>query len=345
MKLLLATCTSTLPIGVPTVIKLMPLGDIAASDGRKWKLTDAEAVVAASAAEIDLVIDYDHQTDFTQKNGQPAPAAGWITKLDARADGIYGQVEWTEKAKAHLEGKEFRYLSPTFYHDKAGNVRRIVRAALTNNPAIHELPALAKAQDKGTQTMDEEQYLALCQALGLPEGTAVDKVLAAAKALKAGEAAAGATSETVKAVCSALDLGEDAKAEDITSAIAGLKDEGEVDKTKFVALAAYNDLAGKFDALSKQVTGDKAAAAVEKAMAAGKVAPAQKDWAVAFANKDLQGFEDFLKTQPVIVSPDSALKGEAPAKASALDAEQKALCSSMGISEEDFLKTLNEEAA
>ncbi|MBF0249956.1 MAG: phage protease [Alphaproteobacteria bacterium] len=345
MKLKLATCTSTLPDGAPTVIKLIPMGDIVAADGRKWTLTDAEAVVAASAAGIDLVIDYGHQTDLAQKNGQPAPAAGWISKLEARADGIYGQVEWTEKAKAHLEGKEYRYLSPTFYHDKAGNVLRIVRAALTNNPAIHELPALAEAQDEGNQIMDEEQFLALCQALGLPEDTAVDKVIAAAKALKAGEAAAGADGETVKAVCSALDLGDNAKAEDITQAITGLKDGAQPDPKEFVSMASYRDLSGQLDALQKQVNGDKAADAVEKAMASGKVTPAQKSWALSFASKDLKGFNEFLETQPVIVAPGSAMSGDTPAKASALDAEQKALCSAMGISEDDFLNTMNEGTA
>ncbi|MCW9034568.1 MAG: phage protease [Rhodospirillales bacterium] len=125
-------------------VHLMPLGHIKANDGRKWVNNNPEAVVKASAAEIDLVIDYEHQTDYSAKNGQPAPAAGWIKAMEVRKDGIWGQVEWTDKARTQLENKEYRYLSPTFIHNRNGEVLRIGRAALTNSPAIHELHALAK---------------------------------------------------------------------------------------------------------------------------------------------------------------------------------------------------------
>ncbi|MFO0274190.1 MAG: phage protease, partial [Betaproteobacteria bacterium] len=53
----------------PSAIKLLPLGEIAARDGRRWRIPDraaAEAVLSATRAwhgATDAVIDYDHQTD------------------------------------------------------------------------------------------------------------------------------------------------------------------------------------------------------------------------------------------------------------------------------------------
>ena len=127
---------------------LMPVGELNARDGRRWRLDDAEAVMEASrrrAGAADLVFDYGHQTDYSKENGQPAPAAGWIRELQARAGAIWDRVEWTERARAMLKAREFRYVSPTFLHTPAGVVTEVVRAALVNNPAL-DLPALATTE-------------------------------------------------------------------------------------------------------------------------------------------------------------------------------------------------------
>jgi len=43
-----------------------------------------------AAAAVDYVIDYHHQTLLAEKNGQPAPAAGWFDALEWReGDGLY----------------------------------------------------------------------------------------------------------------------------------------------------------------------------------------------------------------------------------------------------------------
>jgi phage I-like protein len=62
---------------------------------------------------------------------------------------IFARVEWTAEAAEAVKGKKYRYVSPVFEHAKDGSVERILRAALTNNPALIELPALAHAR---TQT-------------------------------------------------------------------------------------------------------------------------------------------------------------------------------------------------
>jgi len=328
---------------------LMPSGDINADDGRKFKNANTADVVKASAAKIDLVIDYEHQTDYAKQNGQPAPAAGWIKELAARADGIWGRVEWTDKAKAYLAAKEFRYLSPTFLHDKAGNVQRILRAALLNSPAIHELPALAKSQQTGTDPMDVEQYLALCQALGLAEGTAVDAVI---KTAKAAQTVATEAADTTAALCSSLDLDQNASVEDVTAAVTSLKatatataidNGGTPDPAQFVSMAAFQEQSGALKTLQDTIAAATANDVVEKAMAAGKVTPANRDWALALARTDPGSFDDFVKNAPVIIAPGTATpSGDITAKATALDADEKSMCAAMSISEEQFLATKNE---
>ena len=341
-----ATCSIKLPEGIAKWIQLIPAGNIQAVDGRKWINDNLEAVIETSMAGVDLVIDYEHQTDYAKENGKPAPAAGWIKKLEARADSIWGMVEWTEKAKAHFGDKEYRYLSPTFYHTKDGHVTRIVRAALTNNPAIHELPALANNQPNGELKKMEAFLKALASALGLAADADQETVTAAIMEMTASKSTA--TSELTTAICSALEIDEGANIEVITAAISGLKaakasadESGEPDPAKFVSMAAYEETSTQLKNLQETVSGDKAETAVEKAMAEGKLAPAQKDWAISFAAKDPDGFNKFIEGQPVVVDPNAEEAGKTPALATKLNDEQKAICSATGVSEEAFLKTLN----
>lgn len=100
----------------PQWVQLLPVGKFSASDGRgPWFVNNPEQVISNTlkrAGSKKIPVDYDHQIDNATKNGQPAIAAGWITQLEARDDGIWGLVEWTDKASAHLAAKEYRYLSP-----------------------------------------------------------------------------------------------------------------------------------------------------------------------------------------------------------------------------------------
>jgi len=146
-------------------VHLLPMGQFSASDGRgPWLVDNAEQVITNTlerAGSRKIPIDYDHQIDRSAQNGQPAIAAGWITQLQERDDGIWGLAEWTDKASAHLAAKEYRYLSPVIHYDASGKVTRISRAALVNNPAL-ELTALASEQaanlqEELTDTQDKLQ--------------------------------------------------------------------------------------------------------------------------------------------------------------------------------------------
>ena len=76
--------------GAVPELHLLPDGEFkpqAAEDAREMPKSGtyrmnaqiAEKVIALASASVnDLPIDYEHQTQQAAKNGQPAPAAGWM---------------------------------------------------------------------------------------------------------------------------------------------------------------------------------------------------------------------------------------------------------------------------
>jgi phage I-like protein len=72
-------------------------------------------------------------------------AAGWIDKLAYVSGlGLFVKVTWTEAARQHIQSGEYRFVSPLFGFDlKTGAVRYLINAALTNNPALDGMAAVA----------------------------------------------------------------------------------------------------------------------------------------------------------------------------------------------------------
>lgn len=349
-----AALLGELAAGAPEWVQLLPLGEIRAVDGRAWRNADPAAVVKATlAAGRDLPIDYDHATDFGKASGAPAPAAGWIKKVELRADGIWGRVEWTERAKAALSAREWRFISPVFNFDKSTLVvQRILRAGLTNDPAIAELAAVATIQRNG-ETMTPELRATLAKILGLPEtASEQDIATAAAKAKSIAQtetaiasAAATAAAAIIAPVAKALGLAETAKPDELVAAATTLAAAAKnPDPAKFAPIAVVAELQGRVGALEQGNAEAKATAAVEKAMKDGKLTPAMKEWGLALAKSDMKAFEDFVGKAPTIVAGGRAVEG-APGDAGPLTPEEKAVCRNLGLSEEAYLKTKKEEAA
>ena len=320
--------------GAEKQVLLLPAGRIEARDGRKWHNPDPADVVRrtlARAGETELVVDYEHQTDLAAGNGQAAPAAGWITDVTATADGIRATIRWTEKALAHIQAKEYRYLSPTFVHDKSGRVQVILRAALTNSPAL-DLPALATSN--GELTMNEK-LLKLLALFGLTEEKADDDAALDAAYAKAEELQAAGGDMT--AVAQALGLAEDANQEAIVAECKSLKEGGEPDPAKFVSIDQFQEVSGQLKTLQDERTEDKATAAVDEGITAGKVSPAQRDWALTYAKSDLAGFTSYLAAAPVIVAPGAANRPNTNVDPNAdLTADELAVCKAMGLTPDQY---------
>lgn len=246
-------------------VHLLPgTGLIEARDGRSWTMSDPARVVAMSmgfAQGVPIPIDYDHQAENTAKNGQPAPAAGWISQLEARPDGIWGLVEWTPKAAAHLAAKEYRFISPTFAHTqpkqgKPGEVTAILRAGLTNTPALSTLTALASQKD----TMDPD-------------------LIAALEGLR-----------------TLLGLSADAKPDAIYEAVRSLKESGSsAASAGLVPIALLEKATAEIRRLDgNRMSLEAATIMVGDDIRTARLLPFMKDWALALCQENRKAYDDFV---------------------------------------------------
>ena len=366
-----AATAAELPAGTdaPREILLLPAGDIPTRphDSRApWRNPDADAVVAATR-ELgqDIAIDYEHQTQRSETNGQPAPAAGWIRRVFERAGAVWGEVEWTDRAKAMIEAKEYRFVSPTFIYDKATRtIARIVGAALTNDPAFY-MRALASTQNPDDEQEEIEMDLEkLRKALGLAATATEAEILQAAETAAAGAtalvavaaalalakdtaadsvaAAVTAMVKSRKAIAKAAGLAEDASAEDVETAVATARASAGTasDPAAFVPRAEFDALKERLTTLETEGAAASATAVVDQAIKGGKVTPASRDWALGYAKKDPEGFAAFVKDAPKILSSGRVAPAGKPGEGGdTLTEEERAVCRATGVSEKDFIES------
>ena len=280
----------------PDWVQLTPAGpSIVGRDGRGWKMSDPDAVVAAYDPTKEPQIDLEHSSQMAAPMGLPAPAVGWIKEIANRDGALWGRVEWTAEGEATVTSRAYRYLSPVFQFDwETNEILRIVCAGLTNSPNL-EMAALNAAQQE-TSPMDKS----VLEALGLaPTATAAEAVLAINKMR---------SDHTVALNAAQLP-----------------------DPAKFVPKADH-DLAlnriTTFEAAANAAKDAEIVAAVDAAVVAGKVAPASKDYHLASCRAEggLDRFTAMIASAPVIAAP-SGLDGKEPPKKDAggvaLNAQQQ----------------------
>lgn len=325
----------------PGLIKVLPLGQFAGIDGRPsaacgdecatWLLTpDAAAAVMSefAARRIDMVVDYEHQSLLKKDNGQPAPAAGWITELalltDAAApsgDGLYAKVRWTAKADQEIANRQYRYLSPVFVYDlKSGVVGCLLHVGLTNTPALNTdaLPALAALNATLQQPSMKPQQeramnkTAICVALGL----AVD-----------------ASDETALTALSTLAASVRAKDAQIAALTASQFDAG-----KHIPLDEHKKLATELTTLRDATNKAVHQTLLTAALSDGRILPANEAY---WARQPVAALTEYLKdAQPVAALAGTQTSGKPPAGTgtAALSAEELAVCKMMGQTPEQFAK-------
>ncbi|MBL8575125.1 MAG: phage protease [Hyphomicrobiaceae bacterium] len=320
---------------------LLPAGTFSGRDGRGPYVSGSRAAMAAiierslaRAGATEIVIDYDHQSVFAAVPGVggTAPAAGWIARLEARDDGIWAQVRWTEAASARIRAGEYRYLSPVYTHDAAGHVGVVLNAGLTNTPNL-DLAGVVTAGVLFTDTDTEATMKTIAAKLGLGDTAGEADILAAIAAMQADlKALADAGGVAVQSGATAIAAAIKAKA---------------ADPSRFVPVDQVVAVQSQLKALQDQIAAQSATSAVEAAMAAGKVAPATKDWAVSYAKQDPAGFKAFVDAAPVIVAPGAKTAAVPPGATGGgdqLSAEEIAVCKQMGLDQATYLKTRKQEA-
>lgn len=331
----------------PEWIRLIPPGTFSTNDGRgPFVNANPDQVIANTKAFLggrDAPADYDHLSEYVEKTGRPAIAAGWIKDWRVVEGAIEARVDWTAAAAAAISAKEYRYVSPVFATDKQGKVIQVFGFALVNRPAL-DLPAIAAAQRNDNQETNVLSKL-IAQVLGLPEtSTDADLVTAVTTAKKNFDAVIAASG---------------AKASDgVDVVIAAFRDRP--DPAKWIAASEHQKLTTSLgavtaerDTLARKVAGDDTETVIAAAIKDGKLVPAQKEyWTKICASAgSAEPLREYLKSAPVVLKPGSeSHAGRRPAAsetgetqvitAAQLNRAEKEHCRQHGIPEESYAREL-----
>lgn len=313
----IALCTDLAAAGsAPPRVELIPAGPhVTGRDGRAWLwdgAAQASVLSAFAARAADLPIDWEHASQHRAPRGEEAPAAAWITGLSVEDGVLVGAVRWTERGGAQVGSGEYRYLSPVFDFDpETGRIVRLVSAGLTNLPNLH----LQALNQEHSMTRSPALLAAITGALGLAADAPDDAVATAINQIKADKDTA-------------------------------LNTERAPSLERYVPRADYDAVLARAANAEQSLREQQAAALradadaeIQTAVTTGRIAPASVDhYRSLCADADgLERFRALVKTLPVI-APDSGLSGRKPDGAdTALNAEERAICTATGISPDQFI--------
>lgn len=154
-------------------IQLSPLGDFPHAQG--MQRVDAKAVEAmantfnSALAKIGrklfggVPFYIGHPDVPALANEYPDKKAyGWIKALEARADGLYGHIDWSEPGKTLLANKHYKFFSPYWDARTVGTEKgktvyqptKLLSVGLTNQPNLPVKP-LANSLPEGPQSGTE----------------------------------------------------------------------------------------------------------------------------------------------------------------------------------------------
>jgi phage I-like protein len=360
MKTVVSSLHFQIPAGAaPEWVHLTPAGTFRGGDGRgPFTLEGADDVIRASMSAGKIPLDENHSIDLAAPEGRPAPARGWIVEMQSRADGLWGRVEWTATGRRLVEEGDYRGISPVLMSTKGGKLLKILRASLVNDPNL-PLTTLHNREN------DMDFLAKLRKALGLTDDAAEDAVLttvtshaaiAAAQGKPAdhriAEAAGLKPTATVNEVVTHLQAKMPALAK-VDAVKAGLKAAGlDVDTATPEQITAHFKTSGTGDAELRQTvislqsqlttlqvdTAKKAATAfVDAAITAGKPIKPLRDHYIARHQKDAAGVETEINA--LVSIHGGSVKAPKTGEAGALDADENAIVSLMGLDPKKFAET------
>jgi len=319
----------------PDWVHLLPAdGLVETFDGRgPYALNSAQAVIAQSMADPrGLPIDENHAIDLAAPLGREAPARGWIVELQARADGIWGRVEWTKAGGALVSDRAYRALSPVLAIDARDKrtILAIRRASLVNVPNLRGLTVLN--QEKSMTLMER-----LIQKLGLTAEASEDEVVAAIAAPAADMALQSALTEigTVLGV----------EGGDTAAIVAAAKGARSAKPAEITALQAQlSTVTTQLTALQAAQSRGRAEAFVDAEIQRGRIGVKPlRDHYITRHMANPAEVEKELLTLPVLSGTGAPFLPPADGAELSLNAEQRNAASILGISEAAFLTTLKSE--
>ncbi len=326
MELIIDLATATNSVnGVPEWVQLLNNDEtVKGRDGREWVNDAPEAIVAFFkhniATGLKLVFDWEHATEHKAPKGEDAPAAAWGTDIEIRNDReIWVRLDWTDRGRWSVEGREYRYISPVLLYVKETlQIRGIKSVGLTNNPnlTIAALNHQSKIEPEGEHTMTLLQ--ALCQALGLPEGSTEAAVIAKASSMGTD-------------LATALNSAKNPPLDQFVP-------KGDYDNVLATANNAQQELA----TIKKETLDSKIKTAIDSALKDKKISPSTVEYHTANCQQEggLARFEDFAKSAPEVLGGAGDLdnKKTDEGEETALNSQQQAMADNFGNSAEDLAK-------
>lgn len=249
----------------------------------------AELVAEAYRAHgVELCLDYDHRTFDVSGPPESGKAAGWFA-LEVRDGALWAvNVRWTPPAAQALMNREWRYISPAFACEPAGDgqlrVVRIINAALTNLPAtVGASPLMAASEFSGVRGDAQKETVAMTMkttlfALGLPEATTDAELLAAVRPYRD-------ATERILAL-----TGKPTASEAL----------GTVEAWK-AAAAQVDELTAKLGTLARERVESEVQSMLGAARAEGRVVPAEEPSLRAKGLDDPEWLRGYLTAKPRVV--------------------------------------------
>lgn len=130
-----------------------------------------------------ILIDFDHGSLDTAK---PSTAAGWLTDIEERPDGLWARIRWSDCGQKSLEGGEFRFVSPVWMladceelGEKRVRPKKIASCAITNAPNIRGMvPLTNRTEEKGVPLSPTGRALPIQERVEVPRAAldAIEKL-------------------------------------------------------------------------------------------------------------------------------------------------------------------------
>ena len=285
---------------LPEWIRILPLGKVELSDSREPFEVDADSLSSMAAGfrsrGVDLVIDYEHQSF----QGERAPAAGWIKDLEARTDGLWAKVEWTRQAAGISAQQGIPLFFPGFAPgpcEPPAHGACCIWDSPTSRPSSAWRPwwpSGAGRPKRWAVAVNPE-----AQSPGEERGKSMEKIrewLGLGLDVK-DEAVASRMLEFLGDLAASLNLPREASLSQLKGAVAALQ----------AGAASLRERTEELVNLKAHLAAETAYRAVDGALQAGKVSPAQKEWALEYFRQDPEGFATYVARAPKMVPVGEAL--------------------------------------
>jgi len=322
---------------VPEWIQLLPEGAahgdlIRGRDGRRFRMSNVDAVIARHTEP--LAVDVEHGVETGGLLGGSTAAIGWVEPGDIqyREDGsVWARPAWNTEGARIVRERMYRGTSPAFLHsmvlddEEVPEIFEFTSVAATNRPNLHMSALNKRGATEPEPTAEEPRMKQIAKALGLAPDASEAEILAALNSER--EANRDKVADVERQLHSA---------QTATPPMEKYVPRSEFDRVT----AELNSVQEEKAKAEKERLEQAIHSAVDAAVEAGKVVPANKDYFLAQCRTEggLERFKEFVASAPVVVGEPQKVNPVPKDGELSLNAEQRELLKRARMSPEDLAK-------